>query len=130
MARLQRATRSGLRLINRFSDCVPVLCKDAHQKHLLVVPGTTSASEFKTLFFQSMVAPMPTPRLKPVLVVEESRVTERETTADIEEFSSMSEVYARHKADDGFLHVAYTTERRRMRGSSVRQRSRRVLAMM
>mmetsp|Transcript_59036 Transcript_59036/g.141005 ORF Transcript_59036/g.141005 Transcript_59036/m.141005 type:complete len:129 (+) Transcript_59036:88-474(+) len=106
MVGLRKATSTGLRLVNRFSNCVPVLCRDAQQNQLLVVPGTVSGSDFKKDFFKSLLSTTPQRSTKAILVVADPKKSEL-PSQPVEDFSSMAELYDLHKADDGFLHVAY-----------------------
>lgn len=107
------AKRAGeaRRLFEKYPDRVPVICEKAArsdlpdlQKKKFLVPGTMRCGEFKHVvrkhLCQTIGGPLPADQTLYLLVAN--------TTPKVG--VTMSEIYDRHKDEDGFLYTRYSAE--------------------
>mmetsp|Transcript_10960 Transcript_10960/g.25772 ORF Transcript_10960/g.25772 Transcript_10960/m.25772 type:complete len:129 (-) Transcript_10960:92-478(-) len=110
-ASFDKRREEARRILAKYPDRVPVICERSFRSELpeiakkkFLVPGTMLCGEFKYIIHKHLNE-----------VVHGSIAADQTVYLFVQNVSPkvgtlLSEIYARHKADDGFLYMTYSAE--------------------
>eukprot|EP00931_Biecheleriopsis_adriatica_P027845 TRINITY_DN16667_c0_g1_i1.p1 TRINITY_DN16667_c0_g1~~TRINITY_DN16667_c0_g1_i1.p1 ORF type:complete len:127 (+),score=29.72 TRINITY_DN16667_c0_g1_i1:67-447(+) len=112
-APLEKRAAESARILTKYPDRIPVICDKAARSDLpeidkkkFLVPGTMLCGEFKYIVHKHI---QQTASGQAISANQAIYLFMNDSTS-AKTGSLMSEVYATHKAEDGFLYITYSAE--------------------